>query len=281
MDGQSGNRGFRRAMRVGMLETPAMARPGRFLLRSAAQGARACGHEVVAGRLDGSVLMTYGLGGPDRLPVAMLHKSVGGRFVAFDAGYWRRDTADRYFRLAIDAFHPQAHVMQGEYPGPKRWESARLKMESHANAGGPIILVGNAPKAIKIGAAGWSAKKLAEIRRVFPGRKVLYRPKPRRPAEPIKADGVAEGDIDSVLRGASLVVCRHSNVAVDACRLGVPVVCDDGAASAIYPARLEDHERQPSADLRAEFLHRLAWWQWTTAEVRTGMFWNWLEARLC
>ena len=37
------------------------------------------------------------------------------------------------------------------------------------------------------------------------------------------------GTIADVLNGCSVVVCRHSNVAVDACIAGVPVECEGGA----------------------------------------------------
>lgn len=254
-----------------------------MLMSHVYEGAAARGHKVFPyyGH-DDCLLITYGLGGADRLPIANRHRANGEKFVAFDAGYWGRSNPvlDRPYRLAINGFHPQADVMRGPYPGSERWAQSGLKMRATGNSRGPILLVGNAPKSIRIGAAGWSQAKLAEIRKAFPGRKVLYRPKPKRPVEPVKADGLATGDIEDVLAGAALVVCRHSNVAVDACRLGVPVVCDDGAASAIYPNDLEQWEAQPSIDRRAEFLHRLAWWQWSMTEAKTPKFWEWLECWL-
>ena len=42
--------------------------------------------------------------------------------------------------------------------------------------------------------------------------------------------------IDQALTGCSLVVTWHSNVAVDAIRMGIPVVCRDGAAAAVCPS---------------------------------------------
>jgi hypothetical protein len=94
-------------------------------------------------------------------------------------------------------------------------------------------------------------------------------------------DATAANDkIEAVLASASLVVCRHSNVAVDACRMGIPVVCNDGAAAAIYPSRLEDEAMQPSFETRAEFLRRLAWWQWSAAEMSSGAIWPWLTGVL-
>jgi len=75
-------------------------------------------------------------------------------------------------------------------------------------------------------------------------------------------------------------VCRHSNVAIDACRLGIPVVCEDGAAASIYPSRLEDEAQQPSEEARRQFLHRVAHWQWSESEIARGAPWPWLVRQL-
>jgi hypothetical protein len=72
------------------------------------------------------------------------------------------------------------------------------------------------------------------------------------------------------MRGCSLVVCRHSNVAIDACIAGVPVECDDGAAFALYR-----NGPQPDENARREFLGRLAWWNWGgTRPPRRGDSWR-------
>jgi hypothetical protein len=221
-------------------------------------------------------VVLYGLGGSDRLPFANRE-----RLIAFDVGYWDRQGGQRKFRVSVGGFHCPQFIMQGPRPAPDRFRSSGLSTRQGGNPTGPIILVGNAPKSISIGAHGWTAAKSREIRAAFPGRRILYRPKPKKPQESgVVHDGISNGPIDDVLQSASLVVCRHSNVAVDACRIGVPVVCDDGAAAAIYPQRLEDWQDQPSADTRIEFLHRLAYWQWSEQECRSGAFWDWMKETL-
>jgi hypothetical protein len=216
-------------------------------------------------------LVLYGLGGVDRVQFAARQ-----RLIAFDAGYWNRTGSDRSFRVSVGGFHCPRLIMQGPRPGPERWLASGLSLQQ-ADCNGPVLLVGNGPKSNRVGAEGWAGLKSAEIRAKFPGRKIWYRPKPKRPMENgVAHDGIAVGSIDHVLQQVSLVVCRHSNVAVDACRWGVPVVCDDGAAAAIYPQRLDDWERQPDAATREEFLHRIAWWQWQVRECRDGSFWNWM-----
>jgi hypothetical protein len=56
------------------------------------------------------------------------------------------------------------------------------------------------------------------------------------------------------------------------------VVCEDGAAASIYPSMLARFREQPSATTRLEFLHRLAWWQWSHSESDT--FWPWMLEQL-
>lgn len=222
------------------------------------------------------MLVIYGLGGPDRMDIGMRHIAAGNTLVAFDLGYWDRKLplSDRKYRVAVDGFHPR-QVMQGAAPPAKRWAAANLDIAPDHEVKGPIMLVGNAPKSVAAGAGSWTAKKSRELRAQFPNARILYRPKPKRPHERgVIFDELSTAPIESELSRVSLVVCRHSNVAVDACRLGVPVVCDDGAAACIYPQRLQDYQNQPAFELRREFLHRLAYWQWSANEA--NQFWDWL-----
>ncbi len=221
-------------------------------------------------------LFVYGLGGSDRIQYASRE-----RLAAFDLAYWDRKVSDRKYRISIGGFHPASRIGLGPSPGPARWAQAGLAIaESGGNSLGPILLVGNGPKSVAVGAAGWAAAKSRELRKSFPDLPIWYRPKPGRSVEAdvICDETVRDEPIDAVLDRVSLVVCRHSNVAVDACRLGVPVVCDDGAAAAIYPRGWD--EPQPSLGTRTEFLHRLAWWQWSPAECETRQFWDWLKGQL-
>jgi len=228
----------------------------------------------------GSVLVVYGLGGKDRLPHAETHQRAGGHYVAWDAGYWHRKELDRFYRVSIDGFHCPQRIGATE-PDPARWNASGLSITDRHHPQGDIVLVGNGPKSGAVGATGWAVAKAREIRAKLPGRRIIYRPK-RYFVEPgVVADGVAMAiKIEKVLDMASLVVCRHSNVAIDACRLGIPVVCDDGAAAAVYPSRLEDEAQQPSEEARRQFLHRVAWWQWSESEIARGEPWPWLVRQL-
>lgn len=268
-------------MRLDFLVTPQTAVNGRELVRAAHAGAVKAGHDavMVARPRAGSVLVLYGLGGVERLGAWNRHKANGGRLIAFDAGYWDRKLAsrERRYRVSVDGFHCPHLILRGPSPSADRWNSSGFVVRKLGNPGGPIMLVGNGPKSRAVGAASWCADKSREIRAALPGCKILYRPKPKRSHDQgVQFDAVSTGPIDSELVRVSLVVCRHSNVSVDACRLGVPVVCDDGAAACIYPQALRHATKQPSVAQRRDFLRRLAWWQWSPNECESGAFWQWM-----
>ena len=254
--------------------TNAKARP---LLNALFDAAASLGYDVLMGdhgdMRKGAWRVVYGLGGADRT------QYVGyPGLIAFDLAYWDRKGDNRKFRVSIGGgYHCPGRIMLGGDPGPQRWNQAGLNVRNGGNPKGPVLLVGNGPKSNAVGASGWAARKSEELKKL--GHTVWYRPKPGRSQEPgVRFDAIADGLIDDVLGRVSLVVCRHSNVAVDACRLGVPVVCDDGAAAAIYPSRLEDWQQQPDEAIRREFLHRLAWWQWAPTEAM--QFWQWIKGRM-
>lgn len=221
------------------------------------------------------LLVIFGLGGRDRLPYAKEHMAAGKPVISWDIGYWERHVRRRKYRVSVNGFHPK-QVLEGRSPTGDRFYSGGQGISTiKANPASPILLIGNAPKSQAVGAKGWTEKASKALREKFPKRKILYRPKPRRPKEPgVEFDRLSVGGtIEGILKNVSLVYCRHSNVAVDACKLGIPVVCEDGAASLIYPNRLDDYKSQPNEETRKDFLFRLAYWQW--GELEVDEFWHW------
>lgn len=205
------------------------------------------------------LLMSYGLGHRERLKWTEAHVANGGRLIGWDMGYWDRDVA---MRCTVDDGHP--HRWLRDMPGD-RWEAAGIELRNDWNPDGPIVLVGMGIKSRQqFGLHGqeWELRTLAAIRAVTK-REVLYRPKRTEQLEQCRT---AEGSIDEALRGASFVVCRHSNVAVDACIAGIPVVCEDGAAAALYGSDLTCPVN-PSEAERLRFLQNLAWFQWRPTEA--------------
>lgn len=198
------------------------------------------------------LLMLWGIGRPghsahrDRA----LHQ---GRHVAlWDIGYTRG-----LYRLSVDQDHPWR--LLDATPNTGRTFPATLREDA---GDGPILIVGMGRKSQRyLGTFQWEQRKAAELKRRFPGVPIVIRQKPRA--------GDGSTSIEQALKGCRLVVCRHSNVAVDAVIAGVPFECEDGAA---YWLRDKPFTRE----VRQDFLNRLAWWQWRVDEAPKA--WRFLEA---
>ena len=227
---------------------------GRAVVTHSYTGARRC-------------LMLYGPGSPLKLPSVQRHIKRGGRVAMWDLAYWeRRDS----MRLAIDSMHPTPEQIAASPAHGRR----QFLLREDANPSGPILLIGLGPKSIYAYGTGqvqtWERAKLADLRLRYPGREIIWRPKGRRPF-PLAGLRMSHGDpIEDALRGCSLLVCRHSNTAVDACIAGVPVECEDGAALALYRGN-----PAPSREQRADFLARLTYWEWSRFEAAAA--WSWIE----
>jgi hypothetical protein len=200
-------------------------------------------------------LVLYGYGAPNQAAARTAHRKAGGQAILWDLGYFKRG-----YRTSINHDHPQALLDRA--PSGGRLSQWGIELREDADPAGPIILVGLGPKSRRyLGAQvdGWEERKLRELTERFPDLEVIFRPKPRGPFRPLPCRTDEHSKIDDLLRGASLVVCRHSNVAVDAVVTGVPFECEDGAACWLVG-------RPYTREARREFLERLSWFNWRTDE---------------
>lgn len=265
-------------MRVEILTDPMMVDRGADMIKALIQAAPV---EVKVRQRyvgDCEILLTYGTGHPVRRPWWKEHRAKGGRCIGWDLGYWRRKEHGTFrMRATIDEDHP--HAMIRPEP-PERFDADGLKLGKSYRKDGHIILVGLTRKAnVAVGmpALEWERRQYKRIKEIYPKRTIIFRPKRIQDPIPPGVRVMITQPIEHLLEGASLVVCRHSNVAVDACIAGVPVVCEDGAARAIYGSDLEK-PRVPSTAARLEFLRSLAWWQWKPEEAKEA--WTYLLTRI-
>lgn len=220
------------------------------------------------------LLVTYGTGHEVRRPWWQQHVAAGGRCIGLDLGYWDREEPDAAMRVTLDDDHPPQWIRP---EAAARWDARAVPLREAAGAG-PALLIGQGVKAVRVRREQplqWERRQVERLRAL--GHAVMYRPK--RPTDPVPA-GVTvsrHGTIDEALQGVSLVVCRHSNVSVDACLAGVPVACEGGAASALYGSDLCNPTR-PTPAQRLEFLRSLAWWNWRPSEARQA--WSYLLDRI-
>ncbi len=257
-------------MRCEFLIDDGMNPKGQRMIRAMIEAAPAVGVTPVIHRRDGykgecELLMIYGVGHPINSRDAKRHTDSGRHSIGWDLGYFGRAAKHYPMRLTIDAPHPQ-HLIR-PMP-PERFDSSGTRMRQDCNPAGHIVLAGQGRKSrhqYDYDGTEWEVGKLRQIRAAYPGRKVIYRPKPGA-VEAIGCPSDAHSPIDKVIHGASLVVVRHSNVAVDACIAGIPVVCEDGAAAALYGADI-CNPRNPTIQERLEFMRSLAWFQWSANEA--------------
>lgn len=209
------------------------------------------------------LLMMYGAGLPSRQAALEAHRKAGGTVVVWDLGYWDRDDA---MRLSIGSLHPTAEQLALAPEGSRR----KHVLREDADPNGPILLVGLGVKSGRLyglQTMEWELGKMWGLKNS--GRKILWRPKGRQSSKLTGATLKHGMPIEEALKGCSLVVCRHSNVAIDACIAGVPVECEDGAAFSLYK-----NGTTPSREDREEFLRRLGWWNWRPTEAVEA--WNWI-----
>lgn len=233
------------------------------MLRAMTQAIRKSGHKVretttYAG--DSDLLLLFGVGAPSHAIARQKHVASGRHALLFDLGYFSRKKITGYVRMTIDHDHPQAWIGKTE-PKPDRWAVHGIDLREDFHPAGPVILVGLGRKARSyLGDPDWEVKEFQRIKSEYPGRKIIYRPKPKHPFPPLKCEVDQDSKIEDLLKGASLAACRHSNVAVDAIIAGVPFDAIDGAAM-----WMKGRDYLP--ETRLDFLRRLSYWQWKSTEA--------------
>lgn len=252
--------------------------PGSLILKAAAKGARAVGMRVVvSNRYQGTCdwLCIYAASQNSRRAIWGTHLTRGKLAAGWDHGYFGRDIDPdkRYMRVSVNHLHPQNWLSKTP-PTPGRWEAHGISLRNDYDPNGHIILAGiggfsRARKALY----KWEWRTVESLRNRFPNRRIVYRPKPGVVTEQNFGCERDERPIAEVLKGASLLVCQHSNVALDACVAGIPVECDDGAARWLYC-----NGSNPSPKQRLDFLRRACWWQWRCYETTDA--WSFLT-RVC
>jgi hypothetical protein len=205
-------------------------------------------------------LILFGVGAEVHHRARKEQIAAGGRVLMFDLGYFDRAKVIGHVRMSINQDHPQAWL-DATPPDPSRWNQVGPALRQDWDPKGPIILVGLGRKSRSyLREPEWEVLEFARLQAKYPGRKVIYRPKPGHPSPRLKCPSDEATPIAQLLKGASLVACRHSNVAVDAVVAGVPFEAVDGAAM-----WLKGKDYTPAN--RLDFLRRLAWWQWRAAEA--------------
>jgi hypothetical protein len=220
---------------------------------------------------DADVLVIYGIGAEDRAELYKEHVKARGKIMlSWDIGYWNRMPPEsRHWRFSVNGAHPTRDLVNKVDPLGNRYQKSGPPLLKIGNPDGPIILCGIGKKernARGLRVLEWETNMLKKIKRRFPDRQILFRPKPNTLEVPHGLAAVTDCDIFTAIRGASLVVCLHSNVAVDCIIAGVDCVCEEGIAASVlgndieFPIHLTVQERE-------RFLERVSWFQWKATEA--------------
>lgn len=193
-----------------------------------------------------------------------------------DLGYWRRSL---YYRFAVNGWSPEAYVRQGL--SSERFDRLGLTIAPWRTGGTEIIIAGSTAKACREHGFGYQAWERSAAERLRGcGRPVVYRPKPSEgDVPPIAGLQTDRRPIGEAMASAYAVVTHHSNTAIDALLAGVPVHCATGAAAA-FSVPMDAIADAPLLDGREQFLHDVAWLQWTLDEMRDGTCWTHLRRYL-
>jgi hypothetical protein len=267
------------------------------LARSLATGAKAQGHQAVLMPLCAEPKIGgYDIGcfvGVKSKRLFDAHRAAGIHTLMLDKGYIRTRQAGarvwEYWRIALDAHQPTDTTLMRAKMGPERWDGLGLKIEPWRKHGRQIVIAGSSAKYHDFyglpDPTTWARELFATIRQ-HSDRPVIYRPKPSwKDAVPIAGTAWSGGDetIKDALWGAHCVITHGSNACFEAAIMGVPsVVLGDAVARPISSTDIASIER-PEMGKREQWLHNLAWHQFTEDEMRSGLVWRvvggWLKRK--
>ena len=186
--------------------------------------------------------------------------------LVLECGYLGARTTD-WISLGWDGLNGRAQFVNANVPGDRAARWARLLKPCRPFGGGPIVIMGQVA-----GDCSWNnadpATKYQQMRQMVAGlgQPVLFRP------HPITADtGVS---LAETLEMASGVVTFSSNSGVDAVLAGVPTIAMDAGSMVFGLVPAKPPFEKIDENQRARWLERLAYCQWSAAEVADGTAWE-------
>ncbi len=222
------------------------------------------------------------------------YRAAGVQTVMIDKGYYRGRIAiaggkvSKFWRVAVNAHHPTSYLMSLRAPAD-RWNDLGVEVRPWRTDGHQVVLAGSSGKFHAFNQLiepTAYATGIVEALRGLSDRPIIYRPKPSwRDAVPI--DGAAfsppKQEIAKVLKGAWAMVTNGSNACFESVLAGIPViVLGDAVAKPISSTTLGDIVAPRLADdtERQQWLHNLAYCQWTIDEMATGQAFEHAKAQL-
>jgi hypothetical protein len=196
----------------------------------------------------------------------------GGRVIVAENGYIGRGGGAPKFQVHPGGPKPHDyysvswgwHNGRGTWPagGPERFRALGVEVKPWRAEGGHVLVCPNRSFGVgaQVMAPGWAAARQADLQRAT-RRQVRVRAHPGNdaPQRPLEAD----------LAGAWAVVVWSSSVAVHSLIAGVPTFIE-APWHVVKGAGATGSLDEPVMPERMPFLERMAWSQWTVAEIESG-----------
>ena len=233
-------------------------------------GLKACGYKITRGAGPGGaddVLVTWTVHRGYKERAARRFEAAGGRVIVCEEAYFRRLGGAPYFALAL-----HDHNGAGRWPegGPGRWDGFGIELKPWRQRGRHILVreqrgIGSERMASP---PNWHQAMAIRLR-ALTDRPIVIRWHPKSRAEPQKA--LEQPPLEAALKDCWSVVTWASAIAGPALVAGVPVFVEaphhvlDGAVE----RDIANIEAPAHPDRLAAF-RRLAWAQWSMAEIASG-----------
>lgn len=202
------------------------------------------------------------------LPGRQVCQQAGIPVIVTDLGYVRRadhDGDDGYYQAGIGRI---GWLPPFSVPGD-RWLALGLRVEPAPSVpGGRILALGQVPFDSQHGMGesaldGWLKKRVRGVQQVAGELPVVYRPHPNQKGKLDWEVVERNRPLTEAIADSRVVVTYNSTAGTEAVRLGIPVVCDPGAHYAGVAWA-------PHRTTREGYFYRLAYAQWTLAELADG-----------
>lgn len=223
------------------------------------------------------------------------HRDAGIHVVYLDKGYQRhiQHAAPvrlwEYWRVAVDGHNPTRYLMATDRPDD-RAEAMSFSLKPWRKSGKHIVFAGSSAKYHEFydlpDPTTYAKSVIRQIRRLAPGREILYRPKPSwHDAVPIKGSTWSgRGQtLAEVLVGAHALVTHGSNSCFEAVCAGVPcVVLGEGVARPVSSTEVSEIESPRLAPMgeRQQWLANVAYQEWTMPEFESGQAWAVIRSQI-
>lgn len=214
-----------------------------------------------------------------------------GRMNLENEAIWARMRSSAYFAVGYDGFKGGADYCNAD-ASADRWEKLGRQLVAWRRAGDYILVTGQ-PRSLSdnvVDPVAWYGDKMTQIAAVSE-RPFLFRHHPRGynrlepllqrlPSDVLRRLTFSQSAllVDD-LPGAYAAVVLTSNAAAAIAVAGIPVFTDDPQCIA-YPVANYDFSQieSPKFPERLEWVHKLAYAQWTIAEMADGVVWRRLRS---